>query len=116
MKGLFIPGITAKMFKEASLESVAELMTEGEIYDIDYQEPCKGLECKECASEHRQLAEWLKELKQLKEQEPILDKLRAEIMDWQTDIHDNEYDAKSHDFVFEGIHEVIDEYKTESEE
>lgn len=40
MKGLFIPGITAKMFKDASLESVAELMTEGEIYDIDYQEPC----------------------------------------------------------------------------
>ena len=25
-------------------------------------------ECKECASEHRQLAEWLKELKQLREQ------------------------------------------------
>lgn len=41
MKGLFIPGITAKMFKDASLESIAELMSEGKIYDIDYQEPCK---------------------------------------------------------------------------
>lgn len=41
MKGLFIPGITAKMFRDASVESVAELITEGKIYDIDYQEPCK---------------------------------------------------------------------------
>lgn len=39
MKGLFIPGITAKMFRDASVESVAELMTEGKVYDIDYQEP-----------------------------------------------------------------------------
>lgn len=37
MKGLFIPGITAKMFKDASLESVEELMAEGKVYDIDYQ-------------------------------------------------------------------------------
>ena len=28
----------------------------------------KALECKKCAEEHRQLAEWLKELKQLREQ------------------------------------------------
>ena len=37
--------------------------------------------CIKCAKEHRQLAEWLKELKQLREQEPILDKIRAEIVD-----------------------------------
>ena len=30
-------------------------------------------ECKKCAEEHRQLAEWLKELKQLREQEPCED-------------------------------------------
>lgn len=41
MKGLFIPGITAKMFRDASIESVAEFMTEGKVYDIDYQEPCE---------------------------------------------------------------------------
>jgi hypothetical protein len=41
MKGLFIPGITEKMFKNASVESVAELMADGKIYDIDYQEPCE---------------------------------------------------------------------------
>lgn len=45
------------------------------------------------------------------EQEPILDKIIAEIADWQTDIHDNEHDAESHDFVFERIYEIIDEYK-----
>lgn len=48
--------------------------------------------------------------------EPILDKVRAEITDWQTDIHDNEHDAESYDFVFERIYEIIDEYKSEREE
>lgn len=45
-----------------------------------------------------------------------LDKIRAEITDWQTDIHDNENDAESHDFVFERIYEIFDEYKAESKE
>lgn len=49
------------------------------------------------------------------EQENILDKIRAEITDWQTDIHDNEYDAEIHDFVFERIYEIIDEYKGKRE-
>ena len=30
-------------------------------------------DCKECADEHRQLGEWLRELKQFKEQEPCED-------------------------------------------
>ena len=50
------------------------------------------------------------------EQQSIIDKIRAEISDWQTDIHDNEHDAKTYDFVFERIYEILDEYKTESEE
>lgn len=44
MKGLFIPEITAEMFKNGCLESIETLMAEGEIYDIDYpleQEPCE---------------------------------------------------------------------------
>lgn len=49
------------------------------------------------------------------EQEPILDKIRAEVVDWQTDIHDNEHDAETHDFVFERIYEILDEYKEEKE-
>ncbi len=36
MKGLFIPGITAEMFKNGCLESIEELMAEGEIYDIEH--------------------------------------------------------------------------------
>ena len=42
MKGLFIPEITAEMFRNGCLESIEQLMAEGEIYDIDYplkQEP-----------------------------------------------------------------------------
>lgn len=49
------------------------------------------------------------------EQELILDKIRSEIKGWQDDIHDNENDADEHDFVFDRIFEIIDEYTTESE-
>ncbi len=44
MKGLFIPGITAEMFRNGCLESIETLMAEGDIYDIEYpleQEPCE---------------------------------------------------------------------------
>ena len=36
VKGLFIPGITAEMFRNRCLESIETLMAEGEIYDIEY--------------------------------------------------------------------------------
>lgn len=36
MKGLFIPEITAEMFRNGSLESIETLMAEGEIYDIEH--------------------------------------------------------------------------------
>ena len=36
MTGLFIPGITAEMFRNGCLESIEALMAEGEIYDIEY--------------------------------------------------------------------------------
>lgn len=36
MKGLFIPEITAEMFRNGCLESIEALMEEGEIYDIEY--------------------------------------------------------------------------------
>lgn len=45
MKGLFIPGIDAEMFRNGCLESIEALMAEGEIYDIDYpleQKPKTG--------------------------------------------------------------------------
>lgn len=37
MKGLFIPEITAEMFRTGCLESIEALMAEGEIYDIEYE-------------------------------------------------------------------------------
>ena len=36
MKGIFIPEITVEMFRDGCLESIETLMTEGEIYDIEY--------------------------------------------------------------------------------
>lgn len=36
MKGLFIPEVTAEMFRNGCLESIEALMAEGEIYDIEY--------------------------------------------------------------------------------
>lgn len=36
MKGLFIPEITAEMFRNGCLESIEALMAEGRIYDIEY--------------------------------------------------------------------------------
>lgn len=37
MKGLFIPVITAEMFRNGNLEQIEALMSEGEIYDIEYE-------------------------------------------------------------------------------
>lgn len=42
MKGLFIPGITAKMFRNGCLESIEALMAEGQILDIEYEPERKG--------------------------------------------------------------------------
>lgn len=36
-------------------------------------------------------------------------KLIKDIKGWQEDIHDNEYDAKKYDFVFERIYEMAEE-------
>lgn len=48
MKGLFIPEITAEMFRNGCLESIEALMAEGEIYDIDY--PLEREPCEDCIS------------------------------------------------------------------
>jgi len=45
----------------------AEEVVEKKERDLKFYERVNE-ECKECAEEHRQLAEWLKELKQLREQ------------------------------------------------
>ena len=47
MKGLFIPEITAEMFRNGCLEGIETLMAEGEIYDIDYEPESHWIPCKE---------------------------------------------------------------------
>ena len=67
----------------------------------------------ECAKEHHQLAEWLKEYKRLKEQEPVLDKVKAEI----------EALPKTYPFVnhidmyvkLSDVTKIIDKHKAENE-
>lgn len=61
MKGLFIPGITAEMFRSASLEGIEALMAEGEFCDIEYEKERKTrrwiwktkdiYQCSECETE-----------------------------------------------------------------
>ena len=82
MKGLFIPDITAEMFRNGCLEGIETLMAEGEIYDIDYS----------------------------LEQEPILDKIRAEIESCREDEVPHLCDYRY--YRNEGLD--IDKYKAES--
>lgn len=62
-------------------EEVAEKQEEIAIYTpIEMLNSGVDIEkCQECAEEHRQLAEWLKDYKRLLEQEPMFDKIRSEI-------------------------------------
>lgn len=64
------------------------------------------------AAEHRQLAEWLKDYKRLKEQEPVLGKIRAEIIDKSYLSYD---DNPRHIIDESCVLEIIDKYKVESE-
>ena len=79
----------------------------------------KSIACKECAKEHRQTAKWLKELKQLKEQKSVLDKVRTEIEEIiyeETLIEpgsENEYIVSK--VEPDDVLAIIDKYRTESE-
>ena len=53
MKGLFIPDITAEMFRNGCLESIESLMAEGEIYDIEYEPEPQWIPCSERLPEPR---------------------------------------------------------------
>lgn len=113
-------------------EAIAELKRDIEL-DNDFSEEyitavnmaIEALEqepCEDCISREeldKALRNFIRNFPSINPQEPkldTLDKVRAEIMDWETDIYENEYDAEIHDFVFERIYEIIDEHKAESEE
>ena len=63
--------------------------------------------------EFKQLADWLKELKQLREQESVLDKIRAEIEQTAKD-YDKFDDYRRVRGLWIAL-EIIDKYKAESE-
>ena len=60
MKGLFIPGITAEMFRNGCLESIDALMADGEIYDIEYS-PWIPVKWHNITDEERQREDYPKE-------------------------------------------------------
>jgi hypothetical protein len=62
-------------------------------------------QCSECAKEHRQLAEWLKDYKRLLEQEPVLDKIEEEINSPNRGTCDY--------FIVDRIEEIISKYKAD---
>lgn len=64
----------------------------------------------------KQLAEWFKELKKLREQEPVLDKIRAEIEASRWTDKDIRIERNALASGLDKALEIIDKYKTESEE
>lgn len=65
---------------------------------------------KKKASEYRQLAEWLKDYKRLKAQEPVLNKIRAEIKQMPT------ISLNANDIYKADVIAIIDKYRVESED
>lgn len=64
---------------------------------------CEAVKCRECATEHRQLAEWLKELQAHRE---AWEKVKSAV-DQHTDIHsDGEFYIKNFD-----VKKIIAEYR-----
>lgn len=80
MKGLFIPEITAEMFRNGCLESIEALMAEGEVYDIEYdpksaQPEIKPIEYRDCAN--AMLRMWMDNVVTDGEYNRIMNKLNA---------------------------------------
>lgn len=106
MKGLFIPGITAEMFRNGCLESIEALMAKGEIYDIEYYPKAEN------------------------EKEEVLDKIRAQLIE-EKDFAYADFDQYKLDVLgvedadelpdddfrygMERAIDILDKYKTESE-
>lgn len=73
---------------------------------LGYQE--KFYDCKECADEHRQLAEWLKELKRLKEAATDTDTIsRRAAIEWCLEGLNNMPSADRNGHWIYGEHEVV---------
>lgn len=57
-------------------------------------ETIKSKECKKCANEYRQIAEWLKDYKRLKEQEPFRE-VKKKGKDGRVDMTDSSTDSST---------------------
>ena len=97
----------------AHAEEVAVEKAE-QAWDAQLQEEYTKIKpCKKCATEHRQLAEWLKELK---ESRMVLDKIRAEMREemlYHSGTGEEVIQAYA-DGLKKGL-DIIDKYKAESE-
>lgn len=102
-----------------SCESTARLCAFNDPY-----EPDVVFENNKCAEKHKQIVEWLKELKRLREQEDVLDKIREEIEsnygNCDICVYDEDYDYEENnisEYIYVGsvaeILEIIDKYKVE---
>ena len=92
-------------------EKVAE-EKENEAQDLEYSKldwRHEANQCSKCAEEHRQLAEWLKDYKRLLEQEPVLDKIRAEIDRQQKWLLHAGYTVYNVDIALDAIKSVVAE-------
>ena len=71
-----------------------------------------------CAEEHKQISEWLKELKRLKEQEPTIDKIRAEIesIERYGTVNGHDIWLRTPEEIKKEVLRIIDKYKAESED
>lgn len=106
------------MTLDEAIKHAEEVAEQNEWFEKNYLEN-KG--CKECAEEHRQLAEWLKELKHLREQvsnlekpnTEVLDKIRNEFIDQYPRNYANEWELGGRSCVFSLIEilRIIDMYK-----
>lgn len=97
---------------------------EEEAQDLEYSKldwKDESNQCKKCAEEHRQLAEWLKDYKRLLKQENVLDKIRAEIEQNITETNNllkDGHDERVFGFVCgcEEVLKIIDKYAESEKE
>ena len=92
-----------------SCESTARLCAFNDPY-----EPDVVFENNKCAEKHKQIAEWLIELKRLKEQEPVLDNIKEEIEQSYCTVN-NDYD-RGRNYGLYMATMIIDKCKAESED
>lgn len=126
MKGIFIPEITVEMFRNACLESIEELMAEGEVYDIEYDpksvqpqrmvlpEICilEGYDTVEDENGNKGFGVYIPSEKQIYvtgdvPQEIMLKALFHELTHWVQDISGRHFDEDEANLLAERVYEAL---------